>query len=151
ACPSRRPNRGQVEFFEGARAAEQAGYRPCLRCNPRSGVDPTITLIERACRLIEENLDGDMTLPSLGNRLGVSPSHLQRTFKRVMGVSPREYADTCRMERFKRGLKHGDSVTEALYDAGYGSTSRLYERAPSHLGMAPAAYRRGGAGTTLRY
>jgi AraC family transcriptional regulator of adaptative response/methylated-DNA-[protein]-cysteine methyltransferase len=151
SCVSKRPSRDQVLFFENPATAEEAGFRACLRCHPRSAADPSVELVERACRLIEENLDGDVTLAGLGKRLGASPSHLQRTFKGVMGVTPRQYADTCRMNRFKHSLKEGDSVTGALYDAGYGSTSRLYERVPSHLGMAPATYRRGGLGATVRY
>lgn len=151
ACPSKRPNRDQVLFFGEPEAAEQAGFRACLRCNPRAESDPNIEMIERVCRLIEDNLDHGARLASLGKTLGVSPYHLQRTFKRVMGVTPRQYADTRRMERFRRGLKEGDSVTGALYEAGFGSTSRLYERAPAHLGMAPATYRRGGFGATIRY
>jgi AraC family transcriptional regulator of adaptative response/methylated-DNA-[protein]-cysteine methyltransferase len=151
SCASKRPGREQVLFFENPETAEESGFRACLRCHPRSASDPSVELAESACRLIEESLDGDVTLTGLGKRLGASPSHLQRTFKAVMGVTPRQYADTCRMNRFKQSLKEGDSVTGALYDAGYGSTSRLYERAPAQLGMAPATYRRGGEGATIRY
>jgi AraC family transcriptional regulator of adaptative response/methylated-DNA-[protein]-cysteine methyltransferase len=81
----------------------------------------------------------------------MSPYHVQRTFKRIMGITPRQYAAACRSKRFKAQLRKGDSVTTALYDAGYGSSSRLYEKAPAQLGMTPAAYRRGGAGMSIHY
>jgi AraC family transcriptional regulator of adaptative response/methylated-DNA-[protein]-cysteine methyltransferase len=149
-CPSRRPRREQVEFFPIPEEAERAGFRPCNRCRPRDR-DAQVELVRQACHLIEESLDGSPTLAALARQLAVSPHHLQRTFKRITGVTPRQYADARRLEGFKTGLKQGDSVTTALYDAGYGSSSRLYERAPAQLGMTPTAYRRGGAGMRISY
>jgi AraC family transcriptional regulator of adaptative response/methylated-DNA-[protein]-cysteine methyltransferase len=113
-------------------------------------VSPT-DLVEHVCQYIEENLEGSLSLETLGERFDLSPHHLQRTFKRVLGVSPREYADTCRLNRLKTRLRDGESVTAAMYQAGYGSSSRLYERASSQLGMTPARYRRGGGGARIAF
>jgi AraC family transcriptional regulator of adaptative response/methylated-DNA-[protein]-cysteine methyltransferase len=110
-----------------------------------------LNLVERACRYIEEHVDAPLTLAILGEQLGVSPYRVQRTFKRVTGVTPRQYADAHRMGLFKDRLKEGDSVTAALYEAGFGSSSRLYERTGAQLGMTPKVYRRGGGGMTIRY
>ncbi len=153
ACSSRKPSPNQVLFFPVANAAEEAGFRPCKRCRPASGdaVDAGVELAAQVCRAMEQEPDRTWTLAQLGKSIGVSPYYLQRTFKRVMGVTPRQYADTLRMERFKDGLKSGEPVTEALYCAGFGSTSRLYERAASQLGMVPLRYQRGGVGMTVRF
>jgi AraC family transcriptional regulator of adaptative response/methylated-DNA-[protein]-cysteine methyltransferase len=113
--------------------------------------EPQLELIHRACRHIEEHEEGPLTLSALAHEVGLSPYHLQRTFKRVMGISPRQYADAVRLRKLKRLLKSGEPVTGAMYDAGYGSSSRLYEHAPSRLGMTPAGYRKGGAGMNIRY
>ena len=151
-CPSRRPKREQVVFFERPEAAEQAGFRPCRRCRPRlSAADPQADLIRRLCRHIEQNAEERLTLAALSEEAGLSPHHLQRTFKRVTGVTPREYADAVRLGRLKASLKEGADVTTALYKAGYGSSSRLYERAAPQLGMTPAAYRKGGLGMSISY
>src|SRR6266852_5368832 len=136
SCPSRLPKRENVEFFLDAKEAEAAGYRPCLRC--QKPADNTWT--ERVCRHIEEHLDEPLTLQVLGEIAGLSPAHLHRRFKAVVGVSPREYADACRLRQLKSGLRNGQSVTGAMYDAGYGSPSRLYERTDAQLGMSPTAY-----------
>ncbi|HLW78587.1 MAG TPA: bifunctional DNA-binding transcriptional regulator/O6-methylguanine-DNA methyltransferase Ada [Terriglobia bacterium] len=155
-CPSRRPRRGQVVFYPASGDAERAGYRPCRRCQPGALSPRRLQngLIARVCRMIEENLaslDGAPTLEALSAEAGLSPHHLQRTFKRVMGVTPRQYAESRRVDGLKSGLKNGKDVTRALYDAGYGSASRLYERAGVQLGMTPATYRRGGQGMRIRY
>ncbi len=152
-CPSRRPRRENVTFFALPEAAEQAGFRACRRCHPEQATirDPQVEVVQRVCRAIAANPEQPPTLASLGAEVGLSPFHLQRTFKRVMGITPRQYADACRMERLKGELRNGEAVTSALYGAGYGSPSRLYERAPAQLGMTPAVYRRGGAGMRIHY
>ncbi|MGO9274488.1 MAG: bifunctional DNA-binding transcriptional regulator/O6-methylguanine-DNA methyltransferase Ada [Terriglobia bacterium] len=157
SCPSRRPRPEQVIFFLAPDAAEQAGFRPCLRCRPRETVmrHPHAELVERACRAIETCMDdtgeGQLSLEALGAAVGASPHHLQRTFKRVMGITPREYADARRLGDLKARLKKGKDVTTALYDAGYGSSSRLYEQSSAQLGMTPGTYRRGGRGMSIHY
>jgi len=153
SCPSRRPRRVNVVFFREREAAERAGFRPCLRCKPDTpvGAHPHAELVSRVCRYIESNLDAPLTLGTLGRRLGVSPFHLQRTFKSLTGITPRAYVDACRLEVMKTGLRRGDSVTRAMVDAGYSSSSRLYERSASQLGMAPLHYRNGASGIVIRY
>jgi len=150
SCPARRPRRGGVVFLDTAAEAERAGFRACLRCRPLEG-DRRAMLVEKFCRYIETHADEPLTLAVLGDQLGVTPFHLQRTFKRVMGVTPREYAAVCRMRALKKNLRAGHSVTQALFAVGYGSTSRLYERSRSRLGMTPATYGRRGRGARIRY
>jgi AraC family transcriptional regulator of adaptative response/methylated-DNA-[protein]-cysteine methyltransferase len=110
-----------------------------------------VEMVRDVCRYIEANLEGPLTLAALGRQAGLSPHHLQRTFKRIIGITPRQYADACRLGRLKARLKDRRTVTTALYEAGYGSSSRLYERASSHLGMTPATYRRGGRTMDICY
>jgi len=157
SCPSRKPQRQQVVFFALAEAAEQKGFRPCQRCRPRTVQlsDPRIAAVARVCREIDARVladpDARLTLGQLSQSAGVSTHQLERAFRATIGITPRQYADAQRMRRLKSRLKKGDNVTTALYEAGYGSSSRLYERAPSHLGMTPAAYRRGGEGMHIDY
>lgn len=153
SCGSRRPRRENVVFFRDRVEAERAGFRACLRCRPAepSSSTPQADLVKHVCRYIEANLDGPVTLESLGRELSLSPFHLQRTFKALVGITPRAYADACRLDLLKRGLRSGHPVTRAMVDAGYSSSSRLYERTASQLGMAPSAYRKGGAGAGIRY
>jgi AraC family transcriptional regulator of adaptative response/methylated-DNA-[protein]-cysteine methyltransferase len=110
-----------------------------------------VAVVRRACRYIEANLEEPLTLAALAAHVGQSPGHLQRLFTRVTGISPREYADACRLGRLKERLKERKTVTTAMYEVGYGSSSRLYERAAAQLGMTPGTYRRGGRGMRLRY
>jgi AraC family transcriptional regulator of adaptative response/methylated-DNA-[protein]-cysteine methyltransferase len=149
SCPSRRPHRDRVSFFDAPVDARAAGFRACRRCRPEE-MDPWIEKIRRACVYLA-NVEGHPSLATLARRLGGSPYHLQRNFKRIVGVTPREYADACRFRRVRTRLRAGAEVTGALFDAGYGSSSRFYERAAGRLGMAPATYRRGGAGLEIRY
>ena len=152
SCPSRKPRRDRVAFFDTTDAARRAGFRACRRCHPDASVvaDPWVDKIRRACVYLS-NVDGHPSLATLAARLGGSPYHLQRNFKRLVGVTPREYAEACRLKSVKRRLRRGTGVTGAMLDAGYGSSSRFYERAVPKLGMAPSVYQRGGAGMTIRY
>jgi AraC family transcriptional regulator of adaptative response/methylated-DNA-[protein]-cysteine methyltransferase len=152
SCASRRPKRDHVTFYETADEAHDAGFRACRRCQPDAiaSVDPWVDKIRRACVYLA-NVEGHPTLATLAARLGGSPYHLQRNFKRLVGVTPREYAEACRLRKVKRQLRHGVDVTAAVFDAGYGSSSRFYERAAPKLGMPPSVYRRGGAGMTIRF
>jgi AraC family transcriptional regulator, regulatory protein of adaptative response / methylated-DNA-[protein]-cysteine methyltransferase len=152
-----------VQFFRLPAAAERAGFRPCRRCKPGTAPvrDPKLDAVAKVCQLIDLRIranaedgafDGArLTLSSLGGIAGMSPYQLDRAFRAVMSITPRQYADALRMQRVKSRLKKGDDVTTALYDAGFGSSSRLYERAPSQLGMTPAEYGRGGEGMTIHY
>jgi len=160
SCPSRKPSREQVLFFPLPEAAEQQGFRACQRCRPRTtrARDPRIETVARVCQEIDRRIltDADagetrLTLAALGTKVGLNPHQLERAFRSAMGITPRQYADSQRMRRLKSRLKKGDNVTTALYEAGYGSSSRLYERAPGHLGMTPAAYGRGGEGMQIHY
>jgi AraC family transcriptional regulator of adaptative response/methylated-DNA-[protein]-cysteine methyltransferase len=152
SCPSRRPARARVSFYSAPAAAEAAGYRACLRCRPREADrTPTAVTVERARRYIEKHPDQLITLNQLAVEVGASPFHLQRTFKRLLGVSPREYQDALRVTLFKSRLRAGDTVSRATYEAGFGSSSRVYERSNRTLGMTPAAYRRGGEGMQIAY
>ena len=149
SCPSRRPRRDSVEFFADPQQAERAGYRACLRCKPTE-ISAQARAVIGARQLLDE-AEGVMTLAELSKRVGVSPFHLQRLFKRATGLSPREYQSARRMQQVKHGLRKGDDVTTALYDAGFGSPSRLYEKSSQQLGMTPGTYRQRGAGMTIRY
>ena len=152
-CPARRPHRKNVEFFAVPAAAERGGYRPCLRCRPREAVQrhPQVALVEHACRLLQAANGDRLTLDALGAQVGASPGHLQRTFKSLTGVSPRAYADTLRRERLRDALREGESVSRAIYGAGYGSPSRVYENRSGAMAMTPATYRKGGAGVRISF
>jgi AraC family transcriptional regulator of adaptative response/methylated-DNA-[protein]-cysteine methyltransferase len=149
SCPSRRPRREMVTFFDQPAEAERHGFRACKRCKP-TAPDPWVEKIRRACVYLGE-ADGQPSLAALAKRLGGSPYHLHRTFTRLVGVTPRKYAEAVRLGKVKQRLQQGNAVTDAMLDAGYGSSSRFYERAVPKLGMSPSTYRRGGAGMSIRY
>jgi AraC family transcriptional regulator of adaptative response/methylated-DNA-[protein]-cysteine methyltransferase len=148
SCPSRRPRREQVVFFEEPGAAERAGFRPCRRCRPLEKRDG---LVERVCRYIETHLEEDVKLGALAGREGISAHHLLRTFKRALGITPRQYADARRFASLKSSLRKTGNVADAVYAAGYGSSSRVYERSESRLGMTPGTYRKGGIDMRIHY
>jgi AraC family transcriptional regulator of adaptative response/methylated-DNA-[protein]-cysteine methyltransferase len=142
-----------VVFFRLPEAAELAGFRACRRCHPRRVAisDPQVELVRQVCLYLEERFPETPTLDDLGLHTGASPYHLQRVFKRLAGITPRQYTQAMRLDRFKQSVKQGATVTGAIYDAGYGSSSRLYEGGPSRLGMTPADYRHGGKGLKISY
>ena len=147
SCPSRRPQPRQIEFFNVPEAAERAGFRACLRCRPKDAPrNAQSELVRRVCKQIEADTDRPADLRRLATGAGISAQHLQRTFRRAMGITPRQYADAIRLSRLKSHLRKGTDVTTALYETGYGSSSRLYEKSDAQLGMTPDTYRRGGKG-----
>ena len=152
-CTSRRPQKRHVRFFDSPAEAETAGFRACKRCRPNSApaMDGVHAKVLEACRYIQTREERPPKLAEIGAHVGLSPSHLQRVFKRVLGLSPRQYADALRMERVKADLRAGRPIASALYGAGFGSTSRLYERSASELGMTPGRYRKGGEGEEIHY
>jgi AraC family transcriptional regulator of adaptative response/methylated-DNA-[protein]-cysteine methyltransferase len=152
SCSSRRPRRENVVFFGAPAAAESAGFRPCRRCHPNDEARTReIHAVLRACRLLDDSLDQQPGLKALGAAVGLSPWHLQRRFTRIIGVSPRAYVEARRAERLRQGLRRGETVSRAVYGAGYGSGRPVYERKRELLGMTPATYRRGGQGATVRW
>ena len=150
SCPSRRPHRRHVAFFDAAASARAAGFRACLRCTPEAK-PRAAQAIEQVRAHIDAHLDERLTLADLSAVAGLSPSHLQKAWKAALGLSPRDYVRLRRSERFKAQVRAGRSVTDALYEAGYGSGSRLYSDASERLGMTPGAYKRGGAGESVRF
>jgi AraC family transcriptional regulator of adaptative response/methylated-DNA-[protein]-cysteine methyltransferase len=150
SCPSRRPRPEHVAFFDHGADAEQHGYRACRRCRPEApSTDERVARVEAACRRFD---DGDhASVADVAAALGVSTDALRRDFRRVLGVSPKQYAAGQRVERLRAELRDGRDVTGALYTAGYGSSSRLYEQSDARLGMTPASYGAGGAGATIAF
>jgi AraC family transcriptional regulator of adaptative response/methylated-DNA-[protein]-cysteine methyltransferase len=151
SCPSRRPNRDNVRFFDSADGAEHAGFRPCQRCRPRESSSAPVRAIERARAWIDTHAEEPVTLDRLARIAGFSPFHFQRTFKRMTGLTPREYIAARRAVSLKTGLQAQPSVTDAIFAAGYGSSSRVYEQTNAHLGMPPRLYRRGAPGVRISY
>ena len=149
-CPSRRPKRENIEFFDSPDQAQQAGYRACRRCTPLER-NPQMQKVEAACRYMDENLDVTLSLTAISRHVAISPFHFQRMFKRALGISPREYQQAKRAGKFRQALRGDSSVTEAIYEAGFSSSSRAYESIPAQLGMTPSAYRRGGEGVEINY
>jgi AraC family transcriptional regulator, regulatory protein of adaptative response / methylated-DNA-[protein]-cysteine methyltransferase len=153
SCPAKKPGREQVVFFPDAPAAEVAGFRACLRCRPKNAAPhPHADLVRLVCATIEERAgDERVTLAALAVEAGISPYHLQRTFRRATGISPRQYADAVRLGALKERLRRKEPVTMAMVEAGYNSSSRLYERAPHALGMTPGDYRDGAPEAKIAY
>lgn len=149
-CPSRRPRRSNVRFFAVPGEAEEAGFRACRRCRPGE-TSRQAEAVRLACGYLESHPDETPSLNDLAREVGMSPWHLHRTFKAALGLSPKQYAAKLRAGRFKNEVRGGESVSGATYGAGYGSSSRLYEKAGENLGMTPGAYRRGGRGMQIRY
>ena len=151
SCPSRRARRENVEFFAAPGDAAAAGYRACKRCEPNTVETAAERAVARARAHLEARAGESVTLADLARNASMSPHHLQRTFKRLVGVSPTQYSAALRAEQLKKHLRGGASVSRATYDAGYGGSSRVYESAGRTLGMTPASYRRGGQGARIRF
>ena len=153
SCPSRLPRREHVELFHGPALAEDAGYRPCKRCDPalESVTGPGVALVQRACAYMDAHLDDALPLTTVARAAHGSSAHLQRTFKRVLGISPRAYVAAKREERLRGALRTSQSVGRAVFEAGYASGRPVYGAPAGPLGMTPATYRAGGAGATIRY
>lgn len=156
SCPSRRPRRTQVTFFPEPAVAELAGFRACRRCRPQrrgqdGAADPAVELVRRVCRYLDAHPDAPATLAVLAQAMGTTTHHLHRTFRRLLGISPREYREVVRVRRLQHHLKRGSRVSPAVYEAGFGSSSRVYERSDAVLGMTPATYAKGGRGARIAY
>jgi len=152
SCPSRRPRPEHVRFFPLGAEAERHGFRACRRCRPdRSGADPRAARVEATCRTLAARVGATPSLDALAAEVGTTPDALRRDFRRVLGITPKQYADALRVDRLRAELQDGRDVTGALYSAGYGSSSRLYEQSDARLGMTPASYGAGGAGATIAF
>jgi len=152
SCPSRRALRANVSFHGTPDEAEAAGFRECKRCRPRSASATSgEAAVARAKAYLEANADRRVSLAELADEVGMSLFHLQRTFRRVVGLSPRAYADARRVDQLKTRLKRGDTVSRATYEAGFNSSGTVYARTGAGIGMTPGEYRRGGQGARIRY
>ena len=153
SCPSRPALRKNVRFYESPAEAERAGLRPCLRCRPLAalGMDPNTARIREVCRHIDAHSDDSIKAADLARRVGLSLYHFQRSFKAIVGLTPRQYLESARLKHLKNSLRTSKDVTEAVYEAGYGSSSRVYERADTRLGMTPNQYRQGGRNVAITY
>lgn len=153
SCPSRRPRADRVRFFDTTADARQAGFRACKRCRPDTIglMQPGVEAVRRASAYLASHADQQVTLGQLARVAAMSPHHLQRRFKAMVGLSPREFQAAVRAGKLRASLRDGRDVTTAIYEAGYGSPSRVYEAAPTGKGMTPSRYRRGGAGLVVGY
>src|ERR1700747_3573990 len=152
SCPSRTANPRNVQLHDTLESARSTGFRPCKRCNPDG---PSIeaenaTLVAKACRIIEES-EEEPSLEALAGAVGRSPSYFHRVFKAATGITPKGYAAARRATKVRQGLASGSSVTEAIYDAGFNSSGRFYEKSTDMLGMTPSRYRAGGANEEIKF
>src|SRR5580700_3147650 len=150
SCPARRPLRQNVIFFRTREEAEKQGFRPCLRCRPNE-IAASAALVARAAKFLAESREEGVRLSEVARELNSNSGTLRRAFRHVTGLAPRELAEALRVKRFKSLLRAGKNITDALYETGYGSSSRVYERSNAQLGMTPATYRKGGKGMKIEY
>jgi AraC family transcriptional regulator of adaptative response/methylated-DNA-[protein]-cysteine methyltransferase len=150
SCPARRPLRANTLFFQTRQDAEREGYRPCRRCKPNE-IPASALIVQRAAQLLENELDEPVSMTVLARKLGVRTDALRRAFRQQTGLNPKELAAALRLKRFKKLLRQGNSIADALYSTGYGSISRVYERSDAQLGMTPATYQKGGKGMRIRF
>jgi AraC family transcriptional regulator of adaptative response/methylated-DNA-[protein]-cysteine methyltransferase len=149
SCPARHPLPQNITFYESPEVAKAQGYRACRRCQPDEAIPEPVRWSEEICRYLEAHLDDLPDLETLGAHFNLNPTHLQKTFKRVTGITPHQYADAKRAERLKAELRKGERVTDALLTAGYGSASWFYESNP--IGVTPRDYQKGGKSMTIHY
>ncbi len=150
SCSSKLPKRENVQFFDDFNKAETKGFRACLRCRPQSETANLQTeIVLRACRILET--EEQISLENLSAELKLSATHLQKIFKEIIGVSPKKFAEIKRLEKFKSELKGGNDVTSAMYEAGFNSSSRLYENVSAKLGMTPNTYAKKGKNMKIDY
>jgi AraC family transcriptional regulator of adaptative response/methylated-DNA-[protein]-cysteine methyltransferase len=150
SCPARRPLRKNTLFFSTPSDAVREGFRPCRRCKPDQ-IPAAVRIVQGAARVLESDLDEQVNVGILARKLGVTTGALRRAFRQQAGLAPKELAAALRLKKFKKLVREGSSITDALYATGYGSASRIYERSDAHLGMTPATYQKGGKGMKLQY
>jgi AraC family transcriptional regulator of adaptative response/methylated-DNA-[protein]-cysteine methyltransferase len=152
SCPSRTANPKNVQLHDSLESAKATGFRPCKRCNPDglSADAENAALVAKVCRMIEES-EEEPSLEDLAEAVGRSPGYFHRVFKATTGVTPKEYAAAHRAAKVRNGLKSGGTVTEAIYDAGFNSSGRFYEKSTDMLGMTPSQYRAGGANEDIKF
>jgi AraC family transcriptional regulator of adaptative response/methylated-DNA-[protein]-cysteine methyltransferase len=150
SCPARRPLRRNVVFFRTGAEAEQQGFRPCLRCRPHEVAGP-VALVERAAKELAQSGEDRLSFGVVAAKLGTTAATLRRAFLGTTGLRPRDLAAALRLTRFKKMLREGKTIADALYETGYGSTSRVYERSNAQLGMTPATYQKGGKNMKIGY
>ncbi len=153
SCPSRKPLRQNTVFFPKFETAEKSGFRACLRCYPNqiTTPQPHLELVQQICHVLTAQLENPPTLDELAQQFNLSPYYLQRIFKQLVGVTPHQYTDEQRLQLLKSKLKSGENVANCLYEAGYSSSSSLYEKASIQLGMTPKKYQYGGKGMHITY
>ncbi len=153
-CPSRKPKFDKIFFFDNPFSAEKAGFRACLRCKPNDFLpkSPQETLVEKIRELIDDNPEAKLSLGDLGHAFDLSPFYLQKIFKKVTGVTPKEYVRAARIQKIKASLKRGESIRKSIYDSGYNTSGWLYNKNSTNLlGMPPSAYKAGGEGMKISY
>jgi AraC family transcriptional regulator of adaptative response/methylated-DNA-[protein]-cysteine methyltransferase len=150
SCPARRPLRKNTLFFSTRQEAERQGFRPCRRCKPDE-IPATVRIVQMAARVLQNDLDDAVNVAALARKIGVKTEALRRAFRQQTGLTPKQLAAALRLKKFKKLLRDGNSITDALYATGYGSASRVYERSDAQLGMTPATYQKGGKGMKIQY
>jgi len=149
SCSSRQAKEENIRFFDNAELAVAAGFRACKRCKPVSDMGNHAMI--KVARYIEAHSDEKLTLSTLSERFEISPTHLQKSFSDIFGLSPKVFQDGIRQNRFKSFLQNGESVTDAVFAVGYGSSSRVYEKSSDQLGMTPGTYKAGAIGEQINY
>jgi AraC family transcriptional regulator of adaptative response/methylated-DNA-[protein]-cysteine methyltransferase len=150
SCPAKRPLRKNTLFFHTPNEAVREGFRPCRRCKPDE-VPVAVRIVGRAAQVLETDLDEPASVGSLARKMGVTTGALRRAFRQQAGLTPKELAAALRLKKFKKLVRTGSTITDALYATGYGSASRIYERSDAQLGMTPATYQKGGKGMKIQY